>query len=177
VKLDFVPEILDDGHVSLDVKVEVSAVDELHGVDVAGYRVPSLTMRKAGTKLRLVDGGSFAIAGIYQTTVRERVVRIPIVGHIPIIGMLFRRREKETRETELLIVVRPEVVTESPPPASMPGDSEWEIDRFLDDPGHLPEAWADSLYRWAMQPFWGDPPADGEGDPTGAPVPADIEED
>jgi pilus assembly protein CpaC len=72
--------------------------------------VPGLTTRKAATVIELADGQSFAIAGLLKENVRDVLNKFPLLGDIPILGMLFRSREFQKSETELVIIATPHLV-------------------------------------------------------------------
>lgn len=110
VRLNFTPTVLNDGVISMKVSPEVSEVDYTTAMSISGYVVPGLTTRKASTRVELRDGQSFAIAGLLNNTVREKIHKFPVLGDIPILGALFRSSEFRKDETELVIVVTPHLV-------------------------------------------------------------------
>ena len=75
-----------------------------------GFVVPGVTTRRVATVIELVDGQSFAIAGLLNDEVRESVRKFPVLGDLPIIGVLFRSTEFQKRETELIVIVTPHLV-------------------------------------------------------------------
>jgi pilus assembly protein CpaC len=60
--------------------------------------------------IELGDGQSFAIAGLLKETIRDSVQKYPLLGDIPILGALFRSREFQKNETELIIIATPRLV-------------------------------------------------------------------
>ena len=132
VRLDFTPEILEDGRVRLAVEPEVSELDFTTAAVVQNFVVPGLTTRKAKTQLELNDGQSFAIAGLFRDDISEAISKVPFLGDIPILGALFRSTEFQSKKTELVIVVTPEIVRAGvgAPPESLPGE-------HLKEPGEL----------------------------------------
>ena len=66
--------------------------------------------RKAATVIELADGQSFAIAGLLKENVRDVLNKFPLLGDIPILGMLFRSRGFQKNETELVIIATPHLV-------------------------------------------------------------------
>ena len=132
VRLTFTPTIAGD-MIRLKVKPEVSALDFNQGVTLGGYRIPALITRRAETDVELRDGQSFAIAGLLQNMAQENGQRIPILSSIPIIGALFRSKSDQKDQTELMVIITPQLVRPLDPdqvPALpiMPK-------RFLQDPG------------------------------------------
>lgn len=114
VGVKFTPTVLANGLVNLKVHPEVSELSlagspftSVNGVTTV---LPSLTTRRASTTVQLYDGQSFAIAGLVKSNIKEVIKRVPLLGHIPILGALFRSSEFENDETELLFIVTPRLV-------------------------------------------------------------------
>jgi pilus assembly protein CpaC len=110
VGLSFSPTVLSENKISINVTPEVSELDTSTAIQVQGFVVPGLTTRKASTVIELGDGQSFAIAGLLREAVRDQVVKYPLLGSIPILGALFRSRQFQKNETELVIIVTPHLV-------------------------------------------------------------------
>lgn len=123
VKVDFTPTVLDDNTVSLTVAPEVSALDFTSLIEISGFRVPSINSRKTSTSVDVRSGEHLVIGGLKQTD-RSRVVRkVPLLGDIPLLGLLFRSTTTETQDRELIVIVSPEIVTStSNEPPSLPTD-------------------------------------------------------
>ena len=115
VQLAFTPTLFPDQMIRLKVAPEVSQLDPAHGVTLAGYNVPALTVRRASTTIELRDGQSFAIAGLFQHSYSNTLNQLPGVSQLPIIGTLFRSANWQRNETELVIIVTPHLVTGEPP--------------------------------------------------------------
>lgn len=132
VRLTFTPTIAGD-MIRLKVKPEVSSLDFNNGITLQGFRIPSLITRRAETDVELRDGQSFAIAGLLQNMTQDNASKIPILGSIPIIGNLFRSRADSKEQTELMVLITPQLVRpldpdEVPALPTMPS-------RFLRSPG------------------------------------------
>jgi pilus assembly protein CpaC len=110
VRLEFSPTVLADDRISIQVAPEVSELDFSTAIQFEGFVTPGLTTRKAATVVELADGQSFAIAGLMRDTARDVVNKFPLLGDIPILGMLFRSRAFQRNETELVIIVTPHLV-------------------------------------------------------------------
>jgi len=110
VGLNFTPTVLSNNKISMDVRPEVSELDFSNAVAISGYVVPSLTTRRVATVIELADGQSFAIAGLLKENVREIVSKYPVLGDIPILGVLFRSTSFQKEESELVIIVTPHLV-------------------------------------------------------------------
>lgn len=107
VSLDFKPQVLSRDRVSIHVLPEVSQVDSRNSIQVSGFEIPSLIVRKADTTIELRHGQTFAIAGLLQNTYNNDVTQTPFMGDIPVIGALFRSTRFRRNETELIILVTP----------------------------------------------------------------------
>jgi len=110
VGLKFTPTVLSSDKISMQVAPEVSELDFTNAVAIQGYIVPALTTRRVATTIELADGQSFAIAGLLRDELREDVQKFPVLGEIPILGVLFRSMAYQKNETELVIVVTPHLV-------------------------------------------------------------------
>jgi pilus assembly protein CpaC len=133
VQLSFTPTVMGDRKMSLKVSVSVSEREQTGSVAIQGTQVPVLSTRHSETTVQLEDGQSFAIAGLLQDRLESITHRVPLLGDIPIIGMLFRQNSFRREETELVIMVtadlvRPLKAGEVPP---LPGEEE------IADPGAL----------------------------------------
>jgi len=110
VRLKFLPVVLGDGTIRLQVEPEVSDLDFANSVSVGGFPVPGLRTRRVSTTVKLADGQSFALAGLLNDTTFTRKEVTPLLGDIPILGSLFRSSRFERRETELVVLVTPRII-------------------------------------------------------------------
>ena len=113
-KVHFLPTIVDTGVINLVVSPEVSQLDYNNAVLLSGFRIPAIRVRKATTTVELSDEESLVIGGLIQTTETKIKKRIPILGHIPLLGYLFTDVQTQKDESELLIVVSPHLVRALP---------------------------------------------------------------
>jgi pilus assembly protein CpaC len=109
VRLKFTPTIAGDV-IRLKVRPEVSSLDFNNGITLQGFRIPSLISRYAETDVELRDGQSFAIAGLLHNTSQENGSKVPILGSIPIIGNLFKSKSETKEQTELMVLITPQLV-------------------------------------------------------------------
>ena len=107
-QVDFVPIVLGNGNIRLEVRPRVSEIDDSRSVTVNGFTVPALTVRQVDTGVELKAGQTLALAGLVQTRVEAQERGIPFVSDLPLIGSAFRSVEEEVNEIELLILVTPE---------------------------------------------------------------------
>ena len=110
VGLNFSPTVLSNRKISIQVAPEVSDLDFSNAIQISGFLVPAITTRRASTTVEIPDGQSFAIAGLLKDNVREIVSKFPVLGDIPILGVLFRSTSFQKNETELIIIVTPHLV-------------------------------------------------------------------
>ena len=118
VRLNFIPTITPRGTIRLQVAPEVSALDFTNAVEIAGFEVPAIDTRKVTTEVELSDGQTFVIGGLLDNRETETFDKIPFLGDIPILGKFFQSMSKNRTNTELIVIVTPEIV--SPIPAGAP---------------------------------------------------------
>jgi len=118
IRLTFTPVITPRGTIHLQVAPEVSALDFANGLLISGFSVPALTTRKLNTQVELNEGQSFAIGGLLDNQTTDTFEKIPFIGDIPILGKLFQSKSVSRTNTELIVIVTPELVR--PIPAGQP---------------------------------------------------------
>lgn len=118
VRLTFTPTITPRGTIQLQVAPEVSALDFTNGLIVSGFNVPALTTRKLSTQVELNEGQSFAIGGLLDNRTTDTLEKIPFISEIPILGKFFQSKSVSKQNTELIVIVTPELVR--PIPAGQP---------------------------------------------------------
>jgi pilus assembly protein CpaC len=109
IRLNFLPTIVGD-HVQLHVRPEVSTLDFNNAILLQGFRIPALSTRRAETDVELQSGQTFAIAGLLNSTVSTSLQKIPGIGDIPILGNLFRSKAAQKDQTELVVMITPEIL-------------------------------------------------------------------
>jgi pilus assembly protein CpaC len=119
VKVKFVPTIVDSNVVNLQIAPEVSSLDYGNGIELSGFTLPALRSRKAKTTVELRDEETLVIGGLLMEEEENVRTRIPILGHIPVLGYLFSDVRKITTNTELMLVVSPRIVRALAPGASV----------------------------------------------------------
>ena len=118
VRLNFIPTITPRGTIRLQVAPEVSALDFTNAIEISGFDVPAITTRKVKTEVELSDGQSFVLGGLLDNTEAESFQKIPFIGDIPFIGKFFQSMQRTKTNTELVIIVTPEII--APIPAGTP---------------------------------------------------------
>ncbi len=124
VKLKFIPLVLGDGKIRLKVTPEVSDLDFSTAVQFGSFVTPGLNKRSVSTVVELCEGQTFAIAGLLNSTVNASKNVTPLLGDIPILGVLFRSVRYERKETELVVMVTPKLVEPMNPSqvSALPGE-------------------------------------------------------
>lgn len=117
VGLSFTPVVLSAGRISLQVSTEVSELTNTGAFTIQGssagssQTIPALSVRRTQTTVELPSGGSFAIAGLMQHTSKQVMQALPGVKDLPILGALFRSRDFENDESELVVIISAYLVT------------------------------------------------------------------
>lgn len=111
VRLNFIPTITPRGSIRLQVAPEVSTLDYSHAVEVSGFNVPGLSTRRVNTEVELKDRESFIIGGLLDQDEQKTLEKVPFLGDIPILGKFFQSQSLNKQDTELIVVVTPEIVS------------------------------------------------------------------
>ncbi|MGC2163719.1 MAG: pilus assembly protein N-terminal domain-containing protein [Silvibacterium sp.] len=114
VHLSFIPTITPRNTIRLQVAPEVSSLDFANAVEIAGFNVPAIDIRKVQTEVELGNGQSFAIGGLLDNRENDTFEKIPFLGDIPILGKFFQSMSKTRTNTELIVIVTPEIVPPIP---------------------------------------------------------------
>ncbi|HLX98571.1 MAG TPA: type II and III secretion system protein family protein [Roseiarcus sp.] len=107
VTLNFTPVVLSQGRIQLRIATEVTDVDYSTQLTYSGITIPGFRTRNNTTTVELPSGGSIASAGLISTQTQQAINGFPALMNLPILGALFRSRDYQRNETELLIVVTP----------------------------------------------------------------------
>jgi pilus assembly protein CpaC len=108
------------GSIRLQVAPEVSSLDYANALQFEGFTIPALATRKVQTQVELESGQSFVIAGLLDNNITESLSKIPGIGDIPLLGKLFQSRTRTRSNSELMILVTPELVRPIPAGAALP---------------------------------------------------------
>ncbi len=172
-RIDFVPIVLGNGNIRLEVRPQVSEIDNSRGVDLGGIVVPGLRTRWVDTAAEMRSGQTLALAGLIQTRTESSNRGLPWLADLPFTGVLFRRVREEVNEIELLVTVRPELVMAMDPeqvPAYGPGEqtvSPNDVDMgfrgYLEVPRCCPQPRCTNSGGQPMDPTMGMPMTGGPG--------------
>jgi pilus assembly protein CpaC len=122
IKVEFTPTVLPDDRISLKVAPEVSALDFSSALRLGGFVIPVLVSRKASTTVDIRNGEYLVIGGLKQQEKVRVVKKVPVLGHIPLLGFFFGDTRVETVDKELVVVVSPELVASTTSMPSLPTD-------------------------------------------------------
>ncbi len=111
VALGFTPLVLTEGRISLKINTEVSEISSKYSLVVAGGNtVPGFEKRRAETTVEMPSGGTLAIGGLIKDITKQNIDGIPALKNLPVLGALFRSRDFQSAQTELVIMVTPYIV-------------------------------------------------------------------
>lgn len=146
VRMEAVPIILGNGMVRLEVMPEVTERDFANATTLSGTTIPALTTRRVNTQAELGFGQTLMLAGLLSSRQNAETAKIPFLGELPWIGAAFRRVQYDDVETELVILITPELVApmaENQIPAGGPGtfttfptDRELYFDGYIEVPNY-----------------------------------------
>jgi general secretion pathway protein D len=114
VKLDVIPTVSADDMLYLQIHSEVSEV-----LDQSVQNVPRIGTREADTRVLVRHGDTVVIGGLMKDNVNTVTRKVPILGDIPLLGMLFRRDAVQKTKTEFLVFIRPLILDD---PSEMRAD-------------------------------------------------------
>lgn len=106
-----------DGVVTMRVRTEVSQPDPTLGIvpPGGGGLIPGFSRRQTATEVVVGRGGTVALGGLIQNNITQTISRVPILSNIPILGALFRSKQFQRNQTELVIFVTPRVLPNTLP--------------------------------------------------------------
>jgi pilus assembly protein CpaC len=110
VTLNFTPVVLSQGRIQLRIATEVTDVDYANQITFSGISIPGFRTRNNVTTVELPSGGSVATAGLISTQSQQAINGLPGLMNLPVLGALFRSRDYQRNETELMVIVTPYIV-------------------------------------------------------------------
>jgi type IV pilus assembly protein PilQ len=112
LSLEVTPQITPDNNIIMDLRVHKDNVGEVISTGGIGGTVPSIDTCAVETQVLVEDGQTVVLGGIYETECRETINKVPFLGDIPAVGVLFRSKELQNDKSELLIFVTPRILEE-----------------------------------------------------------------
>ena len=110
IMLRFTPMVVGPETITIQVEPEISNVDYSLAVASGGVSVPGVKTRRGSTTLQLKDGQTFVMAGLLREDMYTTTSKVPFLGDIPYLGSLFTSKEFQQSESELMIIVTPQLV-------------------------------------------------------------------
>ena len=107
IKLLVTPQINEGNSVQLTIEQEVSSVSGTTGVDI------SINKREIKTTVMVESGQTVILGGLMDEDVQESVQKVPLLGDIPIIGHLFKSTSNTSRKRNLMVFLKPQIMTDS----------------------------------------------------------------
>ena len=108
--LTFLPIVLGNGRIHLEVEPRVSTLDAASGTTVGGGFVPGRLVQQVHTIIEMETGQTFVIGGLIQKVSNVSTNKVPLIGEIPFLGTFFSTKTATEEETELVIMVTPHLV-------------------------------------------------------------------
>jgi type IV pilus assembly protein PilQ len=112
LSLTVTPQITPDNNIIMDLTVHKDNVGDIISTGGFGGTVPSIDTRAVETQVLVADGQTVVLGGIYETERRETITKVPFLGDIPVLGALFKSKQRVDNKAELLIFVTPRILTE-----------------------------------------------------------------
>jgi pilus assembly protein CpaC len=160
-ELEFLPIVLGNGRIYLEVSPRVRNVNQTLGINTSFGFVPGFDEQSVRTAIEMEPGQTFAIGGLIQTTVQSSASRIPVLGELPIIGGLFNTVQHTENEQEVIILVTPHLVDAmdcNQAPKKLPGretrspdDYELFLEYLLEAPRGQRQPWENGRYKPAYK--------------------------
>jgi pilus assembly protein CpaC len=109
IRLLFTPIMTANKTIKLALRQEVSTIDFSNAVTLQGFVIPALATRRAETNVELTEGQTFVVAGLMDNRENVAFTKLPVISSIPILGALFKSKIENKNNTELVMLVTPEV--------------------------------------------------------------------
>jgi pilus assembly protein CpaC len=132
-QLNFLPIVLGNGKIHLEVEPQISNLDPTAGTSINGTVVPGRSTNRVSTTVQLESGQTFVIGGLIQRQVTASTRKVPVLGDLPFLGTFFSAKSYDERDTELLVLVTPHLVDAedcSQIPKILPGQETRSPDDF-----------------------------------------------
>ena len=115
ISLNVLPTVGANGEIAMVVKPEVSDLDFAQGIIISGIVVPAIRTRRAEATVHVPSGCSIAIGGLFAKDYTKNTRALPLLSKIPILGNFFKSSHTDKTNSELLIIVTPEIVQTAGP--------------------------------------------------------------
>ena len=106
------PQILNNDSLIMTVEVQKDAVDANNSVTLSGARYPAISTKRVKTQVRVNNGETLVLGGIFDQNELNDVSKVPFLGDLPVLGNLFKSTHKQNNKTELIIFLTPRIIDE-----------------------------------------------------------------
>ncbi len=172
-RLNFIPVVLGNGKIHLEVEPEFSSLNAANGVIIGGgggsaVNVPGRNTQRVHTTVEMEDGQTLVIGGLIQHQINGSTTKIPLLGDLPFVGTAFRGVSYTESEDELVILVTPHLVdplTCDQLPKYLPGEetrSPDDFELFLEGILEAPRGPRDVCPDHHYVPAWKNGPTAGQ---------------
>jgi pilus assembly protein CpaC len=110
IQLEFTPQVKKTGYVDLEVKPDVSSIDQSLAIVIQGFNVPGFKRSTTSTRVELKSGQTMAISGLLSEATTKNIGQIPFLGDIPVLGQLFQSKDFQESKSELIVLITPQVI-------------------------------------------------------------------
>ena len=109
LKLEVTPQITPEGNIILDVEVNKDSIGQILPQGV------SINTKRVQTQILVENGGTVVIGGIFESVEADNETKVPFFGDLPVMGNLFKSRNKTTNKSEMLVFITPKVISDKNP--------------------------------------------------------------
>ena len=109
------PQILNNDSLIMTVEVQKDAIDTSNAAVGAGINAPAIATRRIKTQVRVNNGETLVLGGIFDQTEFNNVDKVPFLGDVPLLGNLFKRTSKQDQKTELIVFFTPRIIDDRLP--------------------------------------------------------------
>lgn len=125
VTVDVTPTVIDKNLIRMQIEPEVSSVDDYNDVGSSnGSRAPITSSRYVETEILIRSGETIVIGGLVQDSVATRERKVPLLGELPLIGSVFRKKDVQKRKTNMIIFITGRLIGLKGDMYTQPGDTE-----------------------------------------------------
>ena len=116
VLLRVTPHVNKAGFITMDIEPEISRQRGSDTITFSGAQIPIITTQETSTRVMIKDRETLVIAGLIKDETIDTIRKIPILGDIPLLGLLFQHKTTSIDKTDLLIFITPHIITSVIPP-------------------------------------------------------------
>lgn len=111
VQLKVTPILLGNGAVQAAINPDISDLDFQDGVNQNGFSIPALKESRLSTNIIAQPGESVIMGGMVRRVENRTILKIPLLGDLPILGQLFRSTNYQNNQTDVVFVMTPQIIT------------------------------------------------------------------